>query len=201
MAVVRSCSLALAAAAGLCSLASSSLNRPAEARAELVEAKAALDAVSDAQLADRIDVAGYVAQAAAALERIDVRAGMRCIAVSVWPRRRGRSPYIPGHARARDQRTVHEGPDQRGQAVAETATDAAVLTGNDQFAIWALWADAMVCSCAGDTARALASAREAVARSERVPATFFSSLSRLHLAAALHAGGDVAGAACRARRI
>ena len=52
-------------------------------------------------------------------------------------------------------------------AVAETATDAAVLTGNDQFAVWALWADAMVCSCAGDTARALASAREAVARSER----------------------------------
>ena len=50
-------------------------------------------------------------------------------------------------------------------AVAETATDAAVLTGNDQFTVWALWADAMVCSCAGDTTRALASAREAVTRS------------------------------------
>src|SRR5262249_7653808 len=80
------------------------------------------------------------------------------------------------------------------KAVAETATDAAVLTGNDQFAVWALWADAMVCSCAGDSTRAVASAREAVARSERAPSTFFSSLSRLHLAAALHAMGDVAGA-------
>ena len=46
----------------------------------------------------------------------------------------------------------------------------------------------------GDTARALASAREALARSDRLTETFFSSLSRLHLAAALHAAGDPAGA-------
>ena len=69
-----------------------------------------------------------------------------------------------------------------------------VLTGNDQVAIWALWADAMVCSCAGDTARALMSAREAVARSECVTETYFSSLSRLHLGAALQAAGDAATA-------
>ena len=47
---------------------------------------------------------------------------------------------------------------------------------------------------AGDTGRALASAREAVARSERITETYFSSLSRLHLAAALNAAGDAAGA-------
>jgi DNA-binding NarL/FixJ family response regulator len=52
----------------------------------------------------------------------------------------------------------------------------------------------MVCSSAGDTARALASAKEAVARSERVSETYFSSLSRLHLASALHAAGNAAGA-------
>ena len=80
-------------------------------------------------------------------------------------------------------------------AVAETATDAAILTGNDQFAIWALWADAMVSSWTGDTGRALASAREAVARSESIPETYFSSLSRLHLAAALSAAGDAAALA------
>ena len=79
-------------------------------------------------------------------------------------------------------------------AIAETATDAAVLTGNDQVAVWALWADAMVCSLAGETARALASAREAVARSEHLTETFFSSLSRLHLASALNAAGDPVGA-------
>ena len=187
-------SLALAAAAGLCSLASSSLKRPAEARAELVEAKAALDAVSDAQLADRIDLAGYVAQAAAALERIDV--ALECVDRGKrLAQTTGQEPYIPGMLVLETNALFMKGRISEAKTVAETATDAAVLTGNDQFAIWALWADAMVCSCAGDTARALVSAREAVARSERVPASFFSSLSRLHLAAALHAGGDVAGAA------
>ncbi|MBV8998687.1 MAG: helix-turn-helix transcriptional regulator [Solirubrobacterales bacterium] len=52
----------------------------------------------------------------------------------------------------------------------------------------------MACSVAGDNVRALASAREAAARSEKVSATFFSSLSRLHLAAALNAAGDAGGA-------
>lgn len=184
---------ALAAAAGLSSVASSSLNRPAEARAELVEAKAALDAVSDTQLAERIDIAGYVAQAAAALERIDVT--LECVHRGKHlAQTTGQEPYIPGMLVLETNALFMKGRISEAKAVAETATDAAVLTHNDQFAIWALWADAMVCSCAGDTARALASAREAVARSERVPATFFSSLSRLHLAAALHAGGDVAGA-------
>jgi DNA-binding CsgD family transcriptional regulator len=69
-----------------------------------------------------------------------------------------------------------------------------VLTGNEQFAVWALWSDAMACSVAGDTARALSSAREAAARAANMPETFFSSLSRLHLAAALNAAGDPAGA-------
>jgi ATP/maltotriose-dependent transcriptional regulator MalT len=186
--------LALAGAAGLCSLASSSLSRPAEARAELGEAKAALDAVSDADLAERIDIAGYVAQAAAAQERIDV--ALECVDRGKrLAQTTGQEPYIPGMLVLETNALFMKGRISEAKAMAETATDAAVLTGNDQFAIWALWADAMVCSCAGDTARALASAREAVARSERVPASFFSSLSRLHLAAALHAGGDAAGAA------
>ena len=79
-------------------------------------------------------------------------------------------------------------------AVAETAVDAAVLTGNDQFIVWALWADTLVCTSTGDTARALANAREALARSAYVTETFFSSLSRLHLSAALLATGDAAAA-------
>jgi ATP/maltotriose-dependent transcriptional regulator MalT len=79
-------------------------------------------------------------------------------------------------------------------AVAETATDAALLTGNEQLAVWTLWVDAIVCSAAGETGRALASARDAAARSERLNETFFSSLARLHLAAALNAAGDPAAA-------
>jgi ATP/maltotriose-dependent transcriptional regulator MalT len=182
-----------AAAAALCSVASSSLNRPSDALGELREARDALDAVSDEQLAQRIDIAGYVAQAASALERIDD--ALECISRGKrLAQMTGQGPYIPGCLVQEANALFMKGRITEAKAVAETATDAAVLTGNDQFAIWALWADAMVCSCAGDTTRALASAREAVARSQRMPATFFSSLARLHLAAALHAGGDVAGA-------
>jgi ATP/maltotriose-dependent transcriptional regulator MalT len=147
-------------AAALCSIAGSSLNRLDDALGELRQAQAHCAVLSDAELAEQIDVAGYIAQAASTLERID---------------------DALEHAR-------------RGLRVAETATDAAVPTGNDQVAIWALWADAMVCSSAGDTIRAPASAREALARSESVSETYFSSLSRLHLAWALHAAGDAAGA-------
>lgn len=180
-------------AAALCSLASTSMNRPAEGLVELGEAEVAYGAVSDEQLAEHIDVAGYLAQAASALERIDdaleyVRRGLRLAQTT------GQGPFIPGLLVLETNALFMKGRITEATGVAETATDAAVLTGNDQFAVWALWADAMVCSCAGDTARALASAREAVARSGRLTETFFSSLSRLHLAAALHAAGDPASA-------
>ncbi len=180
-------------AAALCSLASSSLNRLADARAELREAEIMYGALSDEQLAEHIDVGGYVAQAASMLERIDdalahVRRGLRLAQLT------GQSPYIPGLLVLETNALYMKGRIAEATAVAESATDAAVLTGNDQFAVWALWADAMVCSCAGDTVRALTSAREAVDRSERLTETFFSSLSRLHLAAALNAAGDPASA-------
>jgi ATP/maltotriose-dependent transcriptional regulator MalT len=180
-------------AAGLSSVASSSLGRLAEALAEFEVANAALGAVSDGQLAERIDVAGYVAQAASALERADdalecARRGLRVAEAT------GQGPYVPGQLVLEANALFMKGRIAEAVAVAETATDAAVLTGNDQFAVWALWTDAVVCSCAGDTTRALASAREALARSERVTETYFSSLSRLHLAGALHAAGDAAGA-------
>ena len=180
-------------AAALCSVASTSQNRPEEALLELGEAKLAYAELSDERLAERIDVAGYLAQAASSLERTDdslecARRGLRLAEMT------GQGPFIPGLLVLETNALFMKGRITEAAAVAETATDAAVLTGNDQFAVWALWADAMVCSCAGDTARALASAREAVARSKRLTETFFSSLSRLHLAAALHASGDAAGA-------
>ena len=180
-------------AAALCSLADISRDRTSEAAAELQDAELAFSAVSDEELAEHIDVAGYLAQAAAALERTDdaldhVRRGLRLA------RSTGQSPFVPGMLVLETNALFMKGRVTEAMVVAETATDAAVLTGNDQFAVWALWADAVVCSCAGDTARALASAREAAARSERVDETFFSTLSRLYLAAALHAAGDPAGA-------
>src|SRR5262249_23737091 len=56
------------------------------------------------------------------------------------------------------------------------------------------WADAAACSAAGDSVRALASAREADLRAKRLAQTFFSRLSGLHMAAALNGAGDAEGA-------
>src|SRR5262249_37661279 len=158
----------VAFAAALCSVASSSLNRPGDALAQFHEAQAAFEALSDEQVAERLDIAGYVAQAASALELIDdalacVYRGKRLAQMT------GQAPYRPGTLVMETNALFMKGRIGEAKAVAETATDAAVLTGNDQFAVWALWADAMVCSCAGDTTRAVASAREAVARSQRAP--------------------------------
>jgi ATP/maltotriose-dependent transcriptional regulator MalT len=180
-------------AAALCSLASSSLGRLADALCELREAEAAYATLSDDQLAEQLDVGGYVAQAASVLERADdalehVRRALRLARLT------GQSPLIPGLLVLETNCLLMKGLVTEAAAVAETATDAAVLTGNDQFAVWALWADAMVCFWTGDTGRALASAREAVTRSESVTETYFSSLSRLHHAAALSATGDATSA-------
>jgi DNA-binding CsgD family transcriptional regulator len=180
-------------AGALCSLASASENRLAEARAELREVESTCGALSDEQLAEHIDVLGYLAQASSLLERSDdaldfARRGLRLAQAT------GQSPYIPGQLVLETNALYMKGRIAEAVAVAESATDAALLTGNDQFAMWALWADAMACSAAGDTVRALASAREAAARAEKMSETYFSSLSRLHVAAALNASGDAAGA-------
>jgi DNA-binding CsgD family transcriptional regulator len=181
-------------AAALASLASSALGRPTDGISWLREAEAAYATLSDDQLAEQLEVGGYVAQAASVLERVDDALGHVHRALRL-ARRTGQSPLIPGLLVLEVNCLVMKGQITEAAAVAETATDAAILTGNDQFAIWALWADAVACSWSGDTGRALASAREAVLRSESVSATYFSSLSRLHYAAALSAAGDAAGAA------
>ncbi len=180
-------------AAALCSLAATALGRLEDGGLRLEEAEAAYATLSDDQLAEQLDVGGYVAQAALVVERVDdalehVHRALRLA------RRSGQSTLIPGLLVLEANCLLMRGQVTEAAAVAETATDAAILTGNDQFAVWALWADAMVCAWTGDTGRALASAREAVARSEGVTQTYFSSLSRLHLAAALSAAGDAAGA-------
>jgi ATP/maltotriose-dependent transcriptional regulator MalT len=180
-------------AGALCSLASASTDRLAEARAELAEVESACAALSDEQLAERIDVLGYIAQASSLLERSEdvVEYARRALRLAQTT---GQTPFIPGLLVLEANGLFMQGRITEAVALADTATDAAVLSGNDQFAMWALWADAMACSAAGDTARALASAREAAARAERMAEHFFSSLSRLHLAAALNAAGDAAGA-------
>ncbi len=181
-------------AAALCSLAATSLGRPDDGRADLRTALEALGTLPDERLAERIEAAGYIAQAASALECIDDMLACARRGVEL-ARTTGQAPYVPGLLVIEVNALLMKGRVAEAVLVSETATDAALLTGNDQFAVWALWSDASACSAAGDTERALASARDAMACSELVGETFFSNLSRLHLAAALHAAGDAAGAA------
>ena len=185
--------LLLSWAAGLCSLASTALGRWEDANGELDEAERTLRGLPDDQLAEHLDIVGYVAQAAATLEQVDcalehVRRGLRLARLT------GQIPFVPGLLVLETNALFMKGRIADAVAVAETATDAAELTGNDQLVVWALWADAMVCSCAGDMTRALTSAQEAAVRAERLTETYFSSLSRLHIAAALNAASDVASA-------
>jgi DNA-binding CsgD family transcriptional regulator len=180
-------------AAALCSLASSSLGRLDDATSELTAAETACEGLPDAPLAEHIDILGYIAQSAAALERPDealeyARRGLRLA------QQTGQGPFIPGLLVLETNALLSKGQVADAVAVAETATDAAVLTDNDQFAVWALWADAAACSAAGDSVRALASAREADLRAKRSAQTFFSRLSGLHMAAALNGAGDAEGA-------
>jgi ATP/maltotriose-dependent transcriptional regulator MalT len=180
-------------AGALCSMASASVGRLEEARAELREIEETCAALTDDDLAEQIDVLGYLAQASSLLERPDDALSYASRGLKL-AQSTGQSPFIPGQLVLQTNALYMKGRIAEAAAVAESATDAAVLTGNDQFAVWALWADSLACSAAGDTARALASAREAAVLSERLAETFFSSLSRLHLAAALNTAGDPAGA-------
>ncbi len=180
-------------AASLSSLAATAVGRLEEGRSWLAQAEVACATLTDDQLSEQLDVGGYVAQAALVLERADDALGHVRRALGL-ARRTGQSSLIPGLLVLEANCLLMRGEVTQAVAVAETATDAAILTGNDQFAVWALWADAMVSSWSGDTGRALTSAREAVARSESIVETYFSTLSRLHLAAALTAAGDAAGA-------
>jgi hypothetical protein len=76
---------------------------------------------------------------------------------------------------------------------AETAVDGALPSGDDWPTLHALEADALAAYWAGNTDRALASAHEMLARSERTHA-FLSARARNQLAGALYAAGEPARA-------
>ena len=118
-------------------------------------------ALPDEGLIDHIEICGYLAQAASAREQIDDALGCATRGLRL-AQETGQDPYVSGHLLLQANALVMKGRITEAAAVAETAIDAAVLTGNDQFIVWTLWTDAIVCMSTGDTARALASASEAL---------------------------------------
>jgi ATP/maltotriose-dependent transcriptional regulator MalT len=180
-------------AATLSSIAHSSCGRTATAATALGAAEAAFARLTDEQLAVYPESCGLIALAATRLEHIDeaLRHTRRGLALA---RSTGRGSLIAGLLGLEAQGLLMQGRVSESVQVAETATDEAILSGNDQLLLWTLQTAATAAMWAGKLDQALFSAREAVAIAQRIGEGFFTPLARLGLAGALQASGDAAGA-------
>jgi len=163
------------------------------ALSELLQAEQALTALSDEEVASRMDLPSQIGLAACRLERFEqardhVRRGLRI------SRETGQSSMLPTLLRVDTAALLMQGQLADAIQVGRAATEAALLSGNERLAMWALEAAAMAEYWAGDTERALAGAREAVSSAERTAEPFFSGMSRIQLAGALLASGEPAAA-------
>jgi DNA-binding NarL/FixJ family response regulator len=189
----RDDSLMVALAAATASIADTSRDRVQDAVAELAEARVAFGSLPSQLLAQRIDVAGYIGLAAVRLERTEEALGYvdRGLELS---QATGQGAVIPGLLSLKASALLLSGQVLEALRAAETAADAAALSGNDQVMIWPLEAVTLAALAAGDVDRALQSAREALACSERLGETFLLGLAHLRLAGAMHAAGELARA-------
>jgi DNA-binding CsgD family transcriptional regulator len=184
----------IALAAALSSLASSE-HSIAAALADLAEAEGAFAALVNEQLAGRIYVAFYLGLAELRLERANEalehtgrglevgRLTGQGITVTSWQAITSRARLLRGEI-AEAERLAHD------------AIDTARLLADDWRTVWALEAEALAAFWAGDSDRALASAREMLTRSERVH-PFLRGAASVQLAGAEYATGDADSAGSR----
>jgi DNA-binding NarL/FixJ family response regulator/tetratricopeptide (TPR) repeat protein len=186
--------LLIGLAAALVSVADVSLGRSEAATKALTEAQHSFERLPDKRLATRIDLCGWIGLAAVLLGRVDdtlrsVRRGLVvCHAAE-------QGAMLPGLLGLEAQALILHGQILDAVGVAETATDAARLAGTDQLLVWALQTMSTAALWSGDLSRATASAREAATLADGMEGNFFGALAHLHLAGALQAAGDAAGAA------
>ena len=180
-------------AASLASIAATSRGDVAGGMTAFEEAWGAFEALTDEQLAAGIDLCGWLGLAATWLERGEcaLAATRRGLAVS---RAIGQGAGLAGLLGLEAQALLMKGRAGDALQVAETAVDAALLSGNDQLLMWALQTSATASTWAGALDRAVFSAREAVALAGRTQEGFLAPLAHLVLAGALLAAGDAAEA-------
>jgi tetratricopeptide (TPR) repeat protein len=180
-------------AAALVSVAATSRGHVADGRAAADEARRAFDTLNDEQLAASLELCGWLGLAATWLERGD--AALACtrrgLAIA---RATGQGAAVPGLLGLEAQALLMKGRAGDALQVAETAADAARLSGNQQLLVWALQTSATASTWAGALDRAVFSAREAVALAHHVQEGFLAPLAHVVLAGALLAAGDAAGA-------
>jgi DNA-binding CsgD family transcriptional regulator len=177
-----------ALAASLSSLAAGAEGSVKDALENLAEAQEAYAGLSDAQLAERIYVSFYISLAAVRLERADDALAHLNRGLDV-ARMTGQAPTVIPWSAIGALALLAKGQVREATSAASAAIDAASLSRNDWRTIWGLEADALAAYWAGDTARALASAREMVGRSQHAHA-FLAAPASVQLAGALHLSGE-----------
>ena len=184
----------VALSAALCSLGSSE-PRVAAARGTLAEAEAAFAALSDEQLAGRIYVSFYLGLAELRLERANeaLRHANRGLEVG---RVTGQGVTVTSWLAITSRATLLKGQVADATRLGHDAIDTERLLADDWRTIWALEADALAAFWAGDSDRALASAREMATRAERTH-PFLSGPAMVQLAGAEYAADDAASAYAR----
>jgi DNA-binding CsgD family transcriptional regulator len=184
----------IALSAALCSLGSSEPN-VAPARDALAEAEEAFTALSDEQLSGRIYVSFYLGLAELRLERAAeaLRDANRGLEVG---RLTGQGVTVTSWLAITSRATLLKGQVADATRLAHDAIDTERLLANDWRTIWALEADALASFWAGDSDRALASAREMATRAERTH-PFLSGPATVQLAGAEYAADDAASAYAR----
>lgn len=172
--------------AALASLASAE-QQVANALTMLDEAKAAFSALTDEQLAARIYVAFYLGLAELRVEHADdahadVSRGLdvarmtgQAVTVTPWPAITSQALLLKGQV-------------TDAARLARSAIDSDLLAADDWRAAWALEADALTAFWAGDTDRALTSAREMLDRADQHP--FLAGSATVQLAGAEYVDGD-----------
>jgi len=183
----------VALAAALRSLAGSARQRTDGALLDLVEAQAALGRLTDEQLAHRVYLGVYIGLAALRLEHLDevLDHVHRCLRVARLTGQDAMAhPWLCITACA----LVLKGDIAGARRDAAAAIDTTLLPGENWRTIWALEADSMAAYWSGDAERALASATQMVAGSERSSDRFLTPAARIQLGGALYLSGDAAAA-------
>lgn len=187
--------LAMITLAGSLSSLASAERSVTEAAAALAEARAAFAALRDEQLAERIYASFYLGLADLRLERAEDALGHATRGIDV-ARMTGQAVTVTPWSAIASRALVLEGQVGQAARLAHGAVDTARLIADDWRAVWALEADSLAAFWTGDSDRALASARDMAARSERVH-PFLSGRASVQLAAAEYADGDPAAARAR----
>lgn len=165
------------------------------AQVELADAQAAFARLPDEQLAERIYVSFYFAMAELRLEQGEEALAHANRGLKV-ARMTGQGATVSPWLAVASYASLLTGRLNEAARLAHAAIDTPRLLADDWHIIWALEADAFAAFWTGDNDRALASAREMLARSDGVH-SFLSGPAQIQLAGAEYAHGDSASAKAR----